>query len=89
MSTPSLSDTIVSQVSLISRCDRWSVHRRLKELTIPCWCCDDGSLWVEVNHGIQAVLLRSTVYQFIASRYELVDWLERCWQTPAPRVPNQ
>lgn len=68
------------QVVTISRCDRWQVYHRLQELMIPCWCPADGSLWVDVNNCIAAVLVRSTVKQFVASRQELVDWLERCWQ---------
>ncbi|MCL6435603.1 MAG: hypothetical protein K6T90_15605 [Leptolyngbyaceae cyanobacterium HOT.MB2.61] len=61
--------------------DRWCIYHRLQELMIPCACSKDGSLRVEVNHGIAAILLRSTVQQFTASRQELVDWLERCWYT--------
>jgi hypothetical protein len=75
-------DTLSSQVSKISRSDRWFVYRRLQELDIPCWCPDDGSLWIGVEHCIHAILLRSTVQQFVATRPELVDWLERCWETP-------
>jgi hypothetical protein len=74
-------DTLSSQVSKISRSDRWCVHRRLQELDIPCWCPDDGSLWIGVEHCIHAILVRSTVQQFVATRHELVDWLERCWET--------
>lgn len=65
----------------VPRSDRWLVHRRLQELMIPCWCPEDGSLRVEVNDSTAAILLRSTIQQYIASRSELVEWLERCWQT--------
>ncbi|WP_318013990.1 Asr1405/Asl0597 family protein [Oscillatoria salina] len=72
------------QVGTISRSDRWLLYRRLQELKISCWCPADGSLWVEVNHCLDAVLLRSAVQQLVASRPELVNWLERCWETQVP-----
>lgn len=84
MFTPSNPQALVSEVGKISRSDRWIVHRRLQELTIPCWCPADGSLWVEIEHGIDAILLRSIVQQLVASRQELVDWLDRCWETKLP-----
>lgn len=64
----------------IPRCDRWRIYHRLQELMIPCSCLPDGSLRVRVNDYLTAVLVRSTVQQFLASRQELIDWLERCWQ---------
>ncbi len=81
MLTPSYPDALISQVEKVSRSERWLVHHRLQELMIPCWCPDDGSLWVEIEHGNHAILLRSAVYGAIASRQELVEWLERCWET--------
>ncbi|MGB5631746.1 MAG: Asr1405/Asl0597 family protein [Waterburya sp.] len=74
-------DTFVSQVAKIQRSDRWSVHRRLQELNIPCWCPEDGALWIEIDSCINAILLRSTIQQFVSSRLELTNWLERCWST--------
>ncbi|HHP7229302.1 MAG TPA: Asr1405/Asl0597 family protein [Xenococcaceae cyanobacterium] len=74
-------EAFVSQVTKINRSDRWSVYRRLRELKIPCWCPEDGTLWVEIDNCIHAILLRSTIQQFVSSRYELTDWLERCWVT--------
>ncbi|QLE54498.1 Asr1405/Asl0597 family protein [Nostoc sp. TCL26-01] len=68
-----------SQVLQIPLCDRWQIYHRLQELTIPCSCTTDGSLRVEVNSCVAAILVRSTVMQFLASRQELIDWLERCW----------
>jgi hypothetical protein len=65
----------------VSRCDRWCISHRLQELMIPCWCLEDGSLKVEVHNGITAILVRSVVQQFLASRTELVDWLEQCWNS--------
>jgi hypothetical protein len=73
------SDTSNGQIVEISRLDRWQVYHRLQELMIPAWCPHDGSLRVDVNNSINAILVRSAVLQFVASRSELVDWLERCW----------
>ncbi|NJK49544.1 hypothetical protein HC931_16545 [Candidatus Gracilibacteria bacterium] len=64
----------------VSRIDRWHIYHRLQELTIPCWCLEDGSLRVEVNDSIAAILVRSVVHQIVASRPDLLKWLESCWQ---------
>ncbi|MBW4612953.1 MAG: hypothetical protein KME21_06650 [Desmonostoc vinosum HA7617-LM4] len=68
------------QVLQIPLSDRWRIYHRLQELMIPCSCHPDGSLRVQVNSLLTAILIRSTVMQFLASRHELVNWLERCWQ---------
>ena len=81
-------DAIVSQVAKINRSDRWSVYRRLQELNIPCWCPEDGTLWIEIDRCIHAVLLRSTIQQFVSTRSELTDWLERCWSTQVLSTSN-
>ncbi|AFZ17183.1 Asr1405/Asl0597 family protein [Allocoleopsis franciscana] len=80
MLPPSSSNTSVGQIVNVSRILRWQIYHRLQELRIPCWCPADGSLRVEVNDSVSAMLVRSTVQQFVAPRQELVDWLERCWQ---------
>jgi len=59
--------------------DRWRIYHRLQELRIPCWCPEDGSLRIEVQNSMDALLLRSVMQQFVASRQEMVNWLERCW----------
>lgn len=81
MEKPSKTDVSVGQAIGIPRADRWRIHRRLQELCIPCACLADGSLRVKVHHGLALILVRSTVQQFMASRQELVIWLERCWHT--------
>lgn len=80
MLPPSSSNTSVGQIVNVSRILRWQIYHRLQELRIPCWCPADGSLRVEVNDSVSAMLVRSTVQQFVAPRQELLDWLERCWQ---------
>ncbi|MEL6788800.1 MAG: Asr1405/Asl0597 family protein [Cyanobacteria bacterium J06607_15] len=74
-------DSFTSQITKIDRCDRWSVHRRLQELNISSWCPADGALWVEIDSCIHAILLRSTIQQFVSTRSESIHWLERCWTT--------
>lgn len=69
----------VAHIISVPRGDRWRIYHRLQELMIPCWCPEDGSLRVEVQNGIGALLLRSVVQQFLAPRQEIVTWLERCW----------
>lgn len=73
-------DGFVSLVIKINRSDRWRVYHRLQELDISCWCPKDGTLWIEIDGWIEAILLRSTLQQFDRSRYELTSWLERCWE---------
>ncbi|MGB3761066.1 MAG: Asr1405/Asl0597 family protein [Rivularia sp. (in: cyanobacteria)] len=58
---------------------RWQIYHRLQELDIPCCCKSDGSLQVQIDNWIAAILLHSTVIQFTASRRSLINWLERCW----------
>ena len=81
-------DAFVSQVAKINRSDRWTVYRRLQELNISCWCPEDGTLWVEIDRCIHAILLRSTIQQFVSTRSELTDWLERCWSTQVLSTSN-
>ena len=76
-----LPNSFVSQVTKIQRSERWSVYRRLKELNIPCWCPQDGFLWIEIDSCLHAILIRSIIQQFVSTRSESIDWLERCWST--------
>lgn len=71
--------TLGEQVLQIPLSDRWRICHRLHELMIPCACPPDGSLRVQVNSLLAAILVRSTVMQCLAPRQELVDWLEHCW----------
>jgi len=80
MLPPQNSGISSDQVVEIPLCDRWLVYYRLQELKIQCSCPADGSLRVQVNNCLTAILLRSTVLQFTASRQELINWLEQCWQ---------
>jgi hypothetical protein len=69
-----------SQVIAVPRGDRWRIYHRLQELMISSHCTADGTLRVEVNHATELLLVYSIYQQFTATRQELVNWLERCWQ---------
>jgi len=75
--TPNVVDSTAHTVE-VSRIDRWRIYSRLQELMIPCWCLQDGTLRVDIQNSVSAVLLRSVIQQFAASRQELVNWLEKC-----------
>ncbi len=77
---PPPASNAVHQIVQIPRYQRWQIYHRLQELNIPCACLSDGSLQVQINNSVAAILLRSTVIQFTASRPSLIDWLQRCWQ---------
>jgi hypothetical protein len=63
----------------VPRVDRWSVYLRLQELGITSHCTEDGSLQVAIDNGLQALLLRSVIFRFFASKQTSIDWLDRCW----------
>ena len=77
---PPPSSNVLYQIVQIPYFLRWQIYHRLQELGIKSCCREDGSLLVQVNSWIAAILLRSIVIQFTASRRSLIDWLERCWQ---------
>ena len=67
------------QILQIPLSDRWQIYYRLQDMMITCSCPPDGSLRVQVNNLQEAILVRSAVRQFLASRGQLVEWLETCW----------
>ncbi|MEM9008053.1 MAG: Asr1405/Asl0597 family protein [Cyanobacteria bacterium P01_F01_bin.86] len=81
MNKPTTLPSNWGQVISVQRCDRWSIHRRLQELNIPCACPSDGTLRVDIKNPTDLLLIRSTVQQFTAPRQTSVNWLERCWET--------
>lgn len=70
-----------NQTLRISRSDRWQVSQRLSELGISSTCLQDGTLEVEVDSPVTVIQVRSVLTQFTAPRAQLLDWLERCWQS--------
>ena len=59
---------------------RWDVFRRLQALGIECECSTNKPLLVYLDSPTTAVQIRSVIRQFSASRQELIDWLDNCWQ---------
>lgn len=80
---PSSLNSLVGQVVRVSRCDRWQAYQRLQDLGVHCWCAGDGTLSVEVRTVGDAIQLRSIIQQLSATRSELIDWLDLCWQLEA------
>jgi len=74
-----LSYPVTIQLSSVARSDRWRISYRLQELMIASNCAPEGSLQIEVNTALAAILVHSVFRQYVMSRQELVDWLERCW----------
>ena len=84
MDTPCPVSDSEAQLIAVPLGDRWSIRRRLQELSIQAWCPAEGQLQVEVNTYVEAVQVWSVVRQFGTSRSTLVAWLETCWQQASP-----
>ncbi|NET01324.1 MAG: hypothetical protein F6K62_12640 [Sphaerospermopsis sp. SIO1G2] len=69
----------IKQIVEVSWADRWQVYQRLNELDIPCCCETNQPLEVEVTNPQIAVQIWSITRQFTASRQELINRLEDCW----------
>ena len=76
---PPSGSNVLRQIVLIPYHQRWQIYHRLQELNVPCSCMSDGSLQVQIDNWIAAILLHSTVIQFTASRLSFIDLLQRCW----------
>ncbi len=77
------SDNVLSAQSTVVEVecgDRWQVYHRLQELDIPCQCRAHRALKVYITNPMDITLLWSVVRHASQSRWEKVDWLERCWQ---------
>ncbi len=68
-----------SQVVEVDWGDRWIVYHRLQDLQIPCHCCTNQPLQVQLTSPTAVIQLWSVVKQYSASRRELIDWLTNCW----------
>ncbi|NES81550.1 MAG: hypothetical protein F6K10_09170 [Moorea sp. SIO2B7] len=69
-----------SQVVELNWADRWMVYHRLQALQIPCECFTNKPLQVQLHSPTTAIQLWSVVRQLTAPRYELVRWLDECWE---------
>ena len=72
------------QVVEVNWADRWSVYHRLQELEIPCQCAMEKPLTVQVTNPTASLQIWSVLRQIEASRQELVQQLESCWQISVP-----
>jgi hypothetical protein len=64
----------------IQACQRWLIYHRLLDLGIPCWCKAYHPLRVQIESPSAAIQCHQIIRRFTASKQELVDWLETCWQ---------
>ncbi|MDY6940271.1 MAG: hypothetical protein SWY16_21770 [Cyanobacteriota bacterium] len=69
----------------IESTDRWWVYQRLQSLEIPCQCKCYKPLQIQVSSPLSTIQTWSVLRQMSASRQELADWLETCWQMPQNR----
>ena len=60
---------------------KWDVYHRLKALEIDCQCKTNQPLLIELNTPQTAIQVWSVVKHLTAPRQELIDWLNRCWQS--------
>jgi hypothetical protein len=79
------SEVDTQQIVTVNWAERWLVYYRLRELQIPCQCSTDKPLQVQLDNTKTAIQLWSVARQFSASRQELVDWLNCCWQIKSDR----
>ncbi len=78
-SSSKLSPDIIS----VNWADRWTVYYRLQALQIPCECFTNQPLRVQIGSPTAAIQVWSVMQQMTASRDQLLQWLEDCWQIPA------
>lgn len=60
--------------------ERWDVYHRLQELGILCECSLNNPLKVYLDSPEQVILFWGVVKQITATRLELIEWLQACWQ---------
>lgn len=65
---------------------RWEVFRRLRALGIKCQCSTNDPLLVYLHSPTTVIQIWSVLRQTGASRLELIDWLENCWETKCDRL---
>ncbi|MGK7877155.1 MAG: Asr1405/Asl0597 family protein [Xenococcaceae cyanobacterium] len=78
----------INQVIEVNWADRWEVYHRLQALQIPCQCLTNQPLQVQLHSITAAIQLWSVVRHLTVPRYELVHWLERCWQMKSYKKEN-
>lgn len=68
------------EILAIKKTDRWSIYHRLQELGIPCNCAIEKPLKAQIGTPTAALQLWSVAHRYRASRSQLLDLLEDCWQ---------
>ncbi|MBD2339670.1 hypothetical protein H6G64_22105 [Calothrix sp. FACHB-156] len=71
------STNLNTQFFEISVSDRWRIYQHLQDLMIPCRSPADHSVMVGFNHAIAALMVRNSAKYSLATRQELLDWLEQ------------
>jgi hypothetical protein len=79
------SEVETQQIVIVNSAEKWFIYYRLQELGISCQCSTNRPLQVQLDSTKTAIQLWSVARQFSASRQELVDWLECCWQLKSDR----
>lgn len=69
----------LGSLASIDAADRWSIYRRLQQLSIPCKCRFYQPLKVKVDSAMTAIQVWSVARQVTAPRQNQIDWLQRCW----------
>jgi len=82
-STPT--DRLIIHSVGINNTERWTIYHRLQELDIPCICSTNKPLKVQLDHPCAIAQLCSVVRQSTASRSELINRLEDCWELKSQR----
>lgn len=59
---------------------KWQIFHRLQALEITCRCGTNEPLWAQLDNVRAAIQMWSVAKQHNAPRWELIDWLDRCWQ---------
>ena len=59
---------------------RWDAFRRLQTLGIKCQCSTNEPLLIYLHSPTTVIQIWSVLRQCGASRSNLVDWLESCWE---------
>ena len=72
----------------IGNAERWSIYHRLQQLDIPCICSTNKPLKVQLDNPSAIAQLCSVVKQSTASRSELIDRLENCWELKSKQLKN-
>ena len=75
------SQLVPSRIVEVKWSCRWEVFRRLQALDIKCSCSTNKPLMVYLHSPTTIIQIWSVLRQCGASRRNLIDWLDNCWET--------